>query len=57
MQKNLKILLNECEFIEQFGFFVRQKNNIMEILKVIEQSIEKSKSQKKYSQNNYDWSS
>ena len=57
MQKNLKILLNESDFLEQYAYNIRNKNNIIEILKVIEQTIEKSKVQKRYSQNNYDWSS
>ncbi|CDW79851.1 rab5 gdp gtp exchange factor [Stylonychia lemnae] len=37
IQKNLKILLNECDFIDQYGFNIKNKNNISEILKVIEQ--------------------
>ena len=57
MQKNLKIMLAECDFLEQYGYNIRNKNNINEILKVVEQAIEKFKAQKRYSQNSYDWSS
>jgi hypothetical protein len=56
IQKNLKILLSMTENLEQYEFSVRNKNNALDILNVIEQTIEKVKAQKKYSQNNYDWS-
>ena len=43
MQKNLKIMLAECDFLEQYGYNIRNKNTINEILKVVEQAIEKFK--------------
>ena len=42
--------------MEQFEYSVRNKNNALDIFGVVEQSIEKVKALKKFSQNNYDWS-
>lgn len=43
IQKNLKILLSMTENLEQYEFSVRNKNNALDILNVIEQTIEKVK--------------
>jgi hypothetical protein len=43
MQKNLKIMLADCDYLEQFGYNIRNKNTINEILRVVEQAIEKYK--------------
>jgi hypothetical protein len=56
IQKNFKFLLSSCESLESFEFGIRNKNNAIDILGIVEQSIEKEKATKKYSQNNYDWS-
>ena len=56
IQKNLKILLNSCEIVESLEFAVRNKNNALDILGVIEQAIEKDKASRKFSQNNFDCS-
>lgn len=49
IQKNLKILLNMSETIEQFEYAVVDKNNMIDIFSVIEHAIEKVKAQKKFS--------
>lgn len=49
LQKNLKILLYDCDNIEQCEFNIYDKNSVTEILKVIEHTIEKGKAQKKFS--------
>ena len=56
IQKNLKILLNHCETLEQFQFSVRNPNNANDIFNIVESSIEKVKASKKFSSNSYDWS-
>lgn len=56
LQRNLKILLQDTEDLDSIEFSIIDKTNAAEILKVIEHSNEKSKSFRKFSSNNYDWS-
>jgi hypothetical protein len=55
--KNLKILLYEADTIEPLSFALKNKNNLYDIIKLLEQLMEKMKCSKRYVQNNYDWSS
>lgn len=57
LQKNIKILLYEAENLESLAYSMRDMNSVLEISKIIEQSMDKIKTFKKFSQNNYDWSS
>jgi len=57
IMKNIKTLLYEAEYLEQYAFVVKNKNMVLEILKVIEQLMERTKAQKRFGQSNYDWSS
>lgn len=36
LQKNLKILLNQCDFVETWSTGIKNRNNITEILRVID---------------------
>jgi hypothetical protein len=49
LQRNLKILLQDTEDLDSISFSILDKNNAIEILKVIEHSNEKSKSLRKFS--------
>lgn len=57
LQKNLRILLQDAQSVETLAYAIKDKNNLNSILNVIDQSMEKIKSLKKFNQNNYDWSS
>lgn len=49
MKKNIKILLYECVNLESLSFSFKDKNNLSEILKTIEASMEKIKALRRMS--------
>lgn len=55
LAKNIKILINDIENIENFSYAINNKADMQEILRFMEQSSENEMNTRKFLNNNYDW--
>jgi len=53
--KNIRTLMYEADPLEPQAFCIKNKNNVLEIMKIIEHLMESNKAAKKFATNNYDW--